>query len=518
MAPDPKWPKSPAIYQVYPRSFNDTTGSGEGDLAGITAKMDVIADLGVDAVWLSPFFVSPMIDGGYDIADHEAVDPRFGTMANFDAFVKAAHGHGLLVMIDQVLNHTSDQHPLFQASIAGDESAAECYVWRDPKPDGTVPNNWLAQFGPPAWTWNHKRRQYYFHQFLACQPSLNLRCERVHDLHRDEITFWRNRGVDGFRFDSVTSYLFDESMKDNPPASPEVQEKVSGSDFVPYTYQDHVYDMLPGDGAAYAENLRRWAGDNAYLIGESTSGNKSLELARAFTEPGRLDGCYTIDMPENGGSAETLKRVFETIDDLARYPKWLSSHDQPRHISASGDGSQDDARFFALMMAVLPGPWLIYQGEELALPQPDLTKAETTDPLDLLYWPDGPGRDGARVPIPWSAEAPSFGFTKGQPWLPMRWDAERTMAANLEQGSVRDFYRTVLGLRREHGWADGKVSGHAISGDVLTITIETSDATWTAMFNYGTETVPLDCPAPDYASRDFSGNLPGRTSAVWREA
>lgn len=511
--PKGDWPQNPAIYQVYPRSFQDTTGSGEGDLKGITKRMSYIADLGVDAVWLSPFFVSPMVDGGYDVADHQAVDPRFGTRADFDDLVSAAHDHGLRVMIDQVLNHTSDQHPLFQAAINGDDGAAECYLWCDPKDDGTPPNNWLSQFGPPAWTWNHKRRQYYFHQFLSCQPSLNLRNNQVQEMHRQEIAFWRDKGVDGFRFDAVTSYLFDENLKDNPPASAEVQDKVSGANFVPYTYQDHVYDMLPGDGAAYAEKLREWAGGDAYLIGESTSGNNSLSLALDFTEPGRLDGCYTIDMPENGADAETLTRVFETITDLSRYPKWLSSHDQPRHISASGDASDRDARFFALMMAALPGPWLIYQGEELALPQATLSREETTDPLDLLYWPDGPGREGARVPIPWS-EGPAFGFTKGTPWLPMRWSNDRCVDVQSEQ-SIRGFYQKVLKLRRTHVWHAGKVLSHRIDGETLICETETENAKWEIVINYGTQTYTRDTGAPVIASQPCTGDVLGRTTAVW---
>ena len=510
------WREAPAVYQIYPRSFRDTTGSGEGDLKGILEGLPGIAELGVDAVWLSPFFVSPMQDGGYDVVDHRAVDPRFGTLDDFDAIVARAHELGLKVMIDQVLNHTSCEHPLFLAAIDGDEAAAECYLWRDPKPDGTQPNNWLSQFGPPAWTWNHKRRQYYFHQFLACQPSLNLRNDRVREMHMAEIRFWRDRGVDGFRFDAVTSYLWDESLADNPPASPEVQDKVSGENFVPYTYQDHVHDMLPGDGAAYAEVLREAAGEDAWLIGESTSGNKSLELALAFTEPGRLDGCYTTDLPETGGSAETWARVFETIPDLRRYPKWLSSHDQPRHISRAGDGSPRDAAFFAVMMAVLPGPWLIYQGEELALPQPELTKEETTDPLDLLYWPDGPGREGARVPIPWTGEEPAYGFTTGKPWLPMRWSSDRAMDAQ-DHRSIRGLYARALRLRREHGWGAGRVTGHEIDGDLLRVRMEAGGARWEAVFNYGAEMIELghDHP-PVLESQTCEAGFLGRTSAIWR--
>jgi alpha-glucosidase len=242
----------------------------------------------------------------------------FGTLDDFDAMVAKAHDLGLQVYLDQVLNHTSDQSPWFQDAIAGDEGKADHYLWRDPKPDGSPPNNWLSQFGLPAWHWNHQRRQYYYSQFLPQQPCLNLRCPGVQDAIATQMRGWRDRGVDGFRFDVVTAFLWDEVMKDNPPARPEVQDKVAGENFNPYTYQDHVYDMLPGDGAAYAENLRKWAGDDAYLFGENTSGNQSIELAMAFTQLGRLDAVYTTDLPEGRGSPATIVDMVNRSDTLQR--------------------------------------------------------------------------------------------------------------------------------------------------------------------------------------------------------
>ena len=416
----PGWPAAPVIYQVYPRSFFDSDGDGVGDLCGITQKLDHIAQLGVDAVWLSPFYVSAWKDGGYDVIDHSAVDPMLGTMEDFDALVVRAHELGLKVMIDQVLNHTSCDHPWFQAALDGDSACAERYLFRPAKPDGTPPNNWLSQFGLPGWEWAHQREEYYFHQFLACQPSLNLRNPAVQQSHAEQIAMWSGRGVDGFRFDAVTSYLWDESLSDNPPASPEVREKVSGNAASPYTYQDHQFDMLPGDGAAYMEKLREWVGDDAYIIGENTSGNKSLELAMSFAGPGRLNACYTTDLPEQRGSPQAVLDMIEHTD-LQRLLGWLSSHDQPRHLADNRHASEQ-AEIYAAMMAFLPGPWLVYQGEELGLVQPDLQKDEVTDPLDLNFWPDGPGREGARVPIPWNDDAPNFGFSEAAPWLPMRWE------------------------------------------------------------------------------------------------
>ncbi|MGB3555398.1 MAG: alpha-amylase family glycosyl hydrolase, partial [Jannaschia sp.] len=438
---DTPWPEAPVIYQIYPRSFRDSTGTGTGDLIGACQKLEHVASLNVDAVWLSPFYPSPFADGGYDIADHKQVHPALGTLKDFDAFVTKAHDLGLRVMIDQVFNHTSIECPWFQRAIVGDPAYEDYYVWSDPKPDGTQPNNWLSQFGPPAWTWNHKRRQYYFHNFTAAQPSLNLRCADVQRELQEIMEFWRDRGVDGFRIDAVTSFLFDPSLADNPPASPDVREKVSGQDFVPYTYQDHANDILPGDGIAFIANLRDWAGEGAFIMGEVTSGNQSIELAGRLSDEGRLDMAYTTDFPENKGSAASYADILERAPSPQRIGWWLSSHDQPRHADKAGDGSDADVRFLALVLATAPGPTILYQGEELGLSQPHLPKSAVTDPLDLLYWPDGPGREGARVPIPW-AEGIDRGFSIGKPWLPMDWPAGASVAVqDIGTDTNLTFYR-----------------------------------------------------------------------------
>lgn len=456
-------------------------------MRGIINRLGHVRSLGVDALWLSPIFASPMVDGGYDVQDYRKINPRFGSEQDFDDLVTAVHECGLLLMLDQVLNHTSDRHAWFQASIAGNADHAEMYVWRDPKPDGTAPNNWLTQFGQPAWRWNHKRRQYYLHQFLKEQPSLNLRSERVQNEHANMLQFWRDRGVDGFRFDAVTSFLFDPSMKDNPAATREVQDKVSGENFVPYTYQDHVYDILPGDGAAYMEKLRRWSGEACFIIGESTSGNQSIELARKFSGPKRLDGCYTTDLTEGDLTAQTLVDVLDRLDGSAATPWWLGSHDQPRQVSRSGDGSISDAKMMAMVMAFFPGTWLLFQGEELALPQPNLNEDETIDPLDLLYWPDGPGRDGARVPIPWTDTPDGFGFSDSKPWLPMRWEAGASVQTQQDDSdSCLSFYRTVIELRKKLKLGNARLLRYAAKGDIFVAEAEIDAETYGMVVNFGT--------------------------------
>ena len=487
-----KWPANPLIYEVYPRSFNDTTGSGVGDLNGITEKLDYIASLNVDALWLCPFFTSPLVDGGYDVADHRAVAERHGTIEDFDRLVAAAHDRDLLVMIDQVFNHTSYEHPWFQASIEGDEEKADCYVWRDPKPDGTAPNNWISQFGPPAWTWNHQRQQYYHHQFLACQPNLNLRNPLVQTMYRETLEFWLDRGVDGFRFDVVTAYLFDPDMPDNPPARPIVASLVTGPNHNPYSYQDHVYDLLPGGGAAYTENMRKWVGDDVFLLGESNTGNHAAGISLSFCEPGRLDGCYNTLPVTNALNPPAMKDVLEALDGNWCAPWWWSSHDHPRHVSSLGDGSRECAKFFAVMTAVLPGAALVYQGEELGLPQLDLTKEETTDPFDLLYWPDAPGREPPRIPMPWRKGLKNFGFSKGDPWLPMRWEDHHTVEAQDNDGdSVLNFYRTAMAFRRDTRiTAPDSVAADA-SDTVLSLEITKGDKAWLAVFNMGDTDLPV---------------------------
>ncbi|PYE83660.1 alpha-glucosidase [Pseudoroseicyclus aestuarii] len=513
---------APTIYQIYPRSFRDTTGSGIGDLNGVTEGLEAIAALGVDAIWIGPFYPSPWDDGGYDITDYRAVDERLGTLEDFDRLLARAHELGLKVLIDQVLNHTSCEHPWFERAIAGDEDCAEYYVWRDPKPDGTAPNNWLSQFGEPGWMWNHKRRQYYFHQFLACQPSLDLRHPRVKEEHRKTLKFWVDRGVDGFRFDAVTSFLFD-GMEDNPPASPEVKARVSGDAFNPYTYQDHVYDILPGDGAAYAENLRDWAGEHLWLMGESTAGNNSVELALSFSEPHRLNACYTTDPVEKGRDPQALAALIDAMQGQFRLPWWFSSHDQPRSASSLGDGGPRGAKFLALLRAVLPGALILYQGEELGLPQPHLEKSENGDYYDRLYWPDGPGREGARVPIPWLEDDGSggWGFTTGTSWLPMRWQAGHSRAAQEgDEDSVLHATRAALAARRAHGWEVPDALEVEATDQVLRLTITTGAGRWRAVFNFS-EDAPHRAPeaasgAPEYASGAVDGGLPPLTGAIWR--
>lgn len=520
MARNDDWHRAPAIYEIHPRSFKDTSGSGMGDLPGVLDRLDYVARLGVDAVWIGPFYVSPMVDGGYDIADHRAVDPRFGTLEDFDAIVEKTHDLGMRLIVDCVFNHTSDEHPWFKAALNGDEEKADCYVFRDPKTDGTPPNNWLSQFGPPAWTWAHTRQQYYHHHFLDCQPSLNLRNPLVHQMYRETIQFWRDRGVDGFRLDVVTAYLFDEEMRDNPPARPVVLSKVTGPIFNPYSYQDHVHDVLPGGGAEWTENIREWAGEDVFLLGESNTGNQSIEQALRFTEKDRLNACYTIDTINSGDDPMALRSLLLSMRGKFRAPVLFSSHDHRRHVSSLGDGTSHQAKFFALLLAAMPGPIILYQGEELGLPHPELSKDETVDPFDLLYWPTPIGRDGARVPIPWTSDGPTYGFTEGEPWLPMRWHGDLAVdQQECDHHSVLTFYRHALAWRRESGV--GKPERFDVDGSdtILSFRSKVGDTTWLSVFNFSSDKA---LPVPTYQhetpriATGWNGRmLAPRGAAVW---
>lgn len=515
------WPAAPVIYEVYPRSFLDTTGSGEGDLRGIARGLDHIADLGADAVWIAPFFVSPMADGGYDISDHTAVDPCYGTLEDFDALVEKAHGLGLKVMVDCVFNHTSVKHAWFEKSRRREDGFDDWFVWADPQPGGGLPNNWISYFGPPAWTWCAIRRQYYLHQFLSCQPSLNLRNEAVHAELESILGFWCARGVDGFRFDAVTSFIHNPDLTDNPPARSEVQARMAGPDFLPYALQDHVHDMLPGDGADFGCLLREWAGGEKWLLGENNSGNQSIEIAQKFTGAPGLDALYTIDLPERGVSAEVIADVLSRLGGPGPVAWWLSSHDQPRHATRDGNGSARDARFLALVAAALPGPWLIYQGEELGLPQPDLAPDEMTDIFDRMYADRPIGRSGARVAIPWAEEGPAFGFTSGTPWLPMRWQQGSSVAAQAgDEGSVLSFYRRLVRLRRKAGIDTATWQDVVVDGETLDLTLSArSGARMAVRMNFGQDAASLPGVAAGadllVASDRIENDLPARTGAIW---
>lgn len=489
-------------------------------MRGVLDRLDYIADLGVDAIWLSPFYPSPLCDGGYDVADHCAVDPRFGTMGDFDAVVARAHDLGLRVMVDMVLNHTSDTHDWFAKSLAREEGYEDVYVWADAKPDGSPPSNWISFFGQPAWQWHPQRAQYCLSKFLPCQPCLNHFNERVFKRLQTITQFWRDRGVDGFRYDAVTSFFHDREFRDNPPSDPADAERIPGPPNNPYTYQSHLHDVLPDDCAAFAARLREMAGPDVYLLGEVNNGPRSVEVARAFTKDGRMDAGYSIDLPERGPTQNVIEDLLERLDGAGGFAWWLSCHDQPRHVSSLGDGSARDARMFALLLLALPGPLMLFQGEELGQPQAELSRDLLHDPFDKMYWPDPMGRDGGRTPMAWDDRLPRCGFSGVQPWLPVQHPEGGGAAQQAETpGSVLSIYRDALRLRRKFGLAEGRVTLFDAPKNVVNLDVKAGSRTLRVAVNQSSAAFRMEDidnrPVLQSSSLDTPATLLPRSAAWW---
>lgn len=453
---DAPWWRGASIYQVYLRSFADSDGDGVGDLPGLTARLDHIAGLGVDAVWLSPFFRSPQADFGYDVSDYRDVDPLFGTLADFDALVVRAHELGLRVLVDQVWSHTSDRHPWFAASRAARTGEhADWYVWADAKPDGTPPNNWQSVFGGPAWTWDARRGQYYLHNFLPQQPQLDVHRPAVQAALLDVARFWLGRGVDGFRFDALNFLMADPALTDNPAVPDDGTPRTR-----PYDFQLTRFNQGHADIPAFLERVRRLTDEapGRFTLAE-VGGRGAADEMHRFTAGGRrLDSAYGFDFLY--APALTPRGVAAALAAWPGaagegWPSWaFENHDAPRAVSrwAPPEHRQSFARLKLLLLACLRGNPIVYYGEELGLTQVDVPFDRLRDPEAIANWPLTLSRDGARTPLPWSADAPGLGFTTGTPWLPFGPDhaALAVDRQTTDPGSLLAWTRTVLALRRRH--------------------------------------------------------------------
>jgi len=448
------WWRGAVIYQIYPRSFQDDNGDGIGDLPGITRRLDHVAELGADGIWLSPFFTSPMADMGYDVSDYTDVDPQFGTLADFDALIARAHALGLKVIIDQVISHTSDQHAWFTESRSSrDNPRADWYVWADPLPDGSPPNNWPSVFGGSAWEWEPNRRQYYMHNFLARQPDLNYHCPALRDAIVDTMRFWLDRGVDGFRLDTVNYYFHDDQLRSNPPIARDTAELNH------YDMQDHIYSKSRPENVAFLERLR--ALTDSYpertMVGEVGDRDRAIPLMSQYTTgTKRLHMAYSFDMLSPEFSPAHFRKCIEGFFDGAPdgWPKWsFSNHDVVRHVTRWGAHAADPdllARQSIALLMSFQGTIGIYQGEELGLTETDLAYDELTDPVGLKFWPENKGRDGCRTPMVWEADAPGSGFSTGDPWLPVKPpQAARAVSTQRDDpDSLMSYYRTVIAWRK----------------------------------------------------------------------
>ncbi len=451
------WWREAIIYQVYPRSFLDTNGDGVGDLPGITAKLDYIASLGVDIVWISPFFTSPMKDFGYDVSDYCDVDPLFGNLADFDALIAKAHGVGLKIMIDQVLSHTAEAHPWFAESRKSrDNPKADWYVWADPLADGNPPNNWLSVFGGSSWQWDSRRKQYFLHNFLASQPDMNFHHPDVQQAHLDNLRFWLERGVDGVRMDACNFHFHDPALRSNPPAVN--RDTATVSDVNPYGMQAHIYDKTRPENVAYLQKIRSLLNEfGAVAIGE-VGADDALGVMAEYTADGdKLHMAYSFNLLTPTFSAAYIRAQVEQFEARVKggWASWsVGNHDVMRVMSRWG-GPNPTPAFAKLILAMqlsLKGTPCLYQGDELALTEGDVPFELLQDPYGITFWPEFKGRDGCRTPMPWDAQAPQAGFTSGTPWLPVA-PAHVAAAVSMQEAdpdSALNFARRLIAWRRQH--------------------------------------------------------------------
>jgi alpha-glucosidase len=454
-----EWWRGGVIYQVYPRSFQDTNGDGIGDLPGVMRRLDHIASLGVDAIWLSPIQQSPQADMGYDVSDYKQIDRLFGSLEDFDALIERAHALGLKVIMDQVLSHTSSDHPWFRESrLSRTNARADWYVWADPKRDGSPPNNWPSVFGGRAWEWNPSRGQYYFHNFLIEQPDLNFHNPAVQDAVLDVMRFWLERGVDGFRLDTVNYYFHDKLLRNNPAARRPRHLPYAVN---PYDMQEHRYGKSQPENVVFLKRIRKLLDEfpGTTTMGEIGDSRRGIELMEEYTAGrDKLHMAYTFDMLGEKFAAEHFRTKISTFFAGAPngWPCWaFSNHDVQRHVSRWARHGTDPsalARQTAAMLLSFRGSVCLYQGEELGLPETDMLFEELTDPPGIRFWPEYKGRDGCRTPIPWEEGEPHGGFTTGNPWLPVKppQAALNVARQNADPDSTLNFYRRILAFRREH--------------------------------------------------------------------
>jgi alpha-glucosidase len=506
-AADADWWRGAVIYQIYPRSFQDTDGDGVGDLKGIAGRLDHIASLGVDAIWISPFFQSPMKDFGYDVSDYCAVDPLFGTLADFDHLIAEAHARNIKVTIDQVLSHTSDQHAWFKESRSSKTNAkADWYVWADAKPDGTPPNNWLSIFGGSAWEWDTTRCQYFLHNFLTSQPDINFHSQAAQDALLDSVEFWLKRGVDGFRLDTVNFYVHSQGLENNPPASLEDRSSPEAPAVNPYNWQDHIHDKSQPENLEFLKRLRalldRYPAKTT--VGEIGDGPRSLKTMAAYTSGGdKLHMSYTFDfLSPIFSKAHFVQRVkaFEAIVGDG-WPCWaFSNHDVVRHVSRwTSDGDFDGvAKIAAGILLSLRGSVCLYQGEELGLTEADVAYEDLQDPYGIRFWPEYKGRDGCRTPMVWESNGAYAGFSSAKPWLPVPPEhiAKAVNRETSDRSSVLAQYRQMIAFRRAHpALRDGSIEFVDAPGDVLAFVREDGGEKILCVFNLGSSGASFAVPA-----------------------
>jgi alpha-glucosidase len=498
------WWQRGVIYQIYPRSFMDANGDGIGDLPGILSRLDHLAWLGVDAVWVSPFYPSPMADFGYDVSDHRDVDPMFGTLADADALIAGAHARGIKVILDYVPNHTSDRHPWFVEARASRASARrDWYVWRDARPGGGPPTNWLSHFGGPAWTLDPATGQYYYHAFLREQPDLDWRNPAAEAAMLDILRFWLDRGVDGFRVDAVAELFEDRAFRDNPPnPAYRPDEPLYRSQLPVYsTDQPEVHDAIAKMRAVVDRYEDRMIITEAYLPVDRLvmyygRGGRGAHLPFNF---------QLIRLPWQARTIADAIDAYEQRLDADNWPNWvLGNHDRHRIASRVGPGQ---ARVAAMLLLTLRGTPTIYYGDEIGMPDVPIPEERVQDPWEKNVPGFGLGRDPERTPMQWDA-SPNAGFTRGTPWLPVGADyRSRNVAAQAaDPRSMLSLHRRLLALRRaEDALSVGRYVPVPADGDLLAYGREAGDRGFLVALNLGSR--PARLPAPPDARVVLSTHL-----------
>ena len=505
------WWESAVFYQIYPRSFKDSNNDGIGDLAGVIEKLDHLNDgkgggLGIDAIWFSPFFPSPQADFGYDVSDYCNIDSDYGTLEDFDQLVEESHRCGIKIVLDLVLNHSSDQHKWFQESRKNStNSKADWYVWADPKPDGSPPNNWLAVFGGAAWTFEPQRGQYYLHNFLPEQPDLNWYNPEVREALADVVRFWMKRGADGFRLDTANYYAYDRQLRDNPkrPENSELME--DGQEANPLSQYITKYSKDRPENLEFIHYLRKIFNESgAVSIGEigSAEGLEStLKLGTDYVKNGKgLHLAYTFSMLNKNMDAEYLEHVLRVTEESIEggWPCWsLSNHDCMRMISrfdcfGERDGFQ---QMMLLLLLSLRGTPIIYYGEEVDMQEYEIKKDELRDPQGIRFWPDIKGRDGCRLPFPWDSKLTNQGFNSGtKPWLPAA-NKLSLDQARADSGSTFHVLQEMLQIRKKFpALQNGSYRKILLDGDCFVFERKTEDETMLIAANFSTEEQSINLP------------------------
>jgi alpha-glucosidase len=440
------WWRDGIIYHIFPHSFSDSNGDGWGDLPGITSRLDYLKDLGVDALWISPIYPSPQVDFGYDVSDYFSVDPRFGSLQDFDDILQAAHARGIHIILDLVLNHTSDQHPWFLSSRKSRQDPYhEWYLWADPQLEGKTPNNWKSVYGGEGWEWDPNLGQYYFHMFFKQQPDLNWRCPAVRQKMLEVFRFWLDRGVDGFRLDVFNAYYKEANLQDNPPHIGVRR----------FDRQRHIHDMDQPEMLPLLAEIRQMLDSypQRFAVGETFM--PTVEKAAGYCRPGLLHAAFNFEFMNSAWRPQAFLGAIQRWEAAISPESWptyfLNCLDNPRAATRYHTG-EDDARLkvAAVMLLTQRGTPVLYYGEEIGMRDIQRKRQEIIDPLARYYWPFHPARDGCRAPMQWDGTA-GAGFSSGTPWLPLHSDSTwRNVETQQNDGqSLWHVYQKVIQLRRE---------------------------------------------------------------------